>query len=123
VEPFPQHGYFARSLSLPGSTQHPSVARQRTTLLRLLLGPRPHRGLLAFPLVAVLEQVVSSSSLVSTTIVFRVAPPAVIVRSILRPLQLLAREGVPGLKLVKPRGRPLLRPGWGRVGLAGRTLC
>src|SRR5258705_1388260 len=54
----------------------------------------------------------------STTIVFPVAPPAVVVRSVLRPLQVHAREGVPGLKLVKPRGCPLLRPGWGRVRLA-----
>jgi len=68
------------------------------------------------PLVTVLEEVVSR--LVSTTIVLRVAPPAVVVRPVIRALQVHAREGMPGLELVEPRGRPLLRPGWGRVGLA-----
>jgi len=54
--------------------------------LRLLLDPCPHRGLVVFPLVAVLEEVVSR--LVSTIIVFRVAPPAVVARFVPRPLQI-----------------------------------
>jgi len=118
VEPSPQHGCYARSLRPPGCTYHPPAGRPRATsasLLRLLLDPRPHRCQLSFPLVPVLEEVVSR--LMSTTIVFRVAPPAVVVRSVIRALQVHAREGMPGLGLVEPRGRSLLRPGWGRVGL------
>jgi len=72
-----------------------------------------HRGLLVFPLATVLEEVLSR--LVSTTIVLRVAPPAVVVRSVIRALQVHAHEGMPGLELVEPRGRSL---GRGRVGLA-----
>jgi len=56
--------------------------------------------------------------LVSTTTVFRITPPTVVVRSVIRPLQVHAPESVPGIKLVIPRGRPFLRPGWGRVRLA-----
>jgi len=79
---------------------------------------RPHRGLLVLPLaiVTVLEKVVSR--LVITTTVLRVASPAVVVRSVIRALQVHAREGMPGLELVEPRGRSLLHPSWGpRVGL------
>jgi len=68
--------------------------------LRRLLDPRPHHGLLVFPLVAVLEQVVSR--LASTTNVFRVTPTAVVVRSVVRALQVHTREGMPGLELVRP---------------------
>src|SRR5258706_114939 len=31
VEPFSRHGYFARSLGLPGCTYHPPVGRPRAT--------------------------------------------------------------------------------------------
>jgi len=54
---------------------------------------------------------------VSTTIVLRVAL-AMVVWSVNRALQVHAREGMPGLELVEPRGSSLLRPGCGRVGLA-----
>jgi len=64
----------------------------------------------------VLEGVVSR--LVSATIVLRLAPPTAVVRSVIRALQEHAREGIPELELVEPRGRSLLRLGWGRVGLA-----
>jgi len=80
----------ARSLRPPDCTYHPPAAPLLLPFLRLLLGPRLHRGLLVFPLVASLEQVVYR--FVSTTIVFRVAPPAVVVWSVLRPLQVHARE-------------------------------
>jgi len=60
------------------------------------LTPRPHRGLLVFPLVTVLEEVVSR--LVNTTIVLR-APLAVVVRYVIRALQVHAREGMPVLEL------------------------
>ena len=63
-----------------------------------------------------LEEVVPR--LRSPTDVIRVAPPAVVVRSVVRALQVHTREGMPRLELVIPRGRPLLRPGWGRVRLA-----
>jgi len=90
----------------------PPVGRPRATsasLLRHLLGPCPHRGLLVFPLVAVLGNVVSR--LVSTTIVLRVAQPAVVIRSVIRTLQVHAREGIPRIELVEPPGHSLLRPG------------
>jgi len=54
----------------------------------------------------------------STTDVIQVAPPAVVVRAVVGALQVHTREGVPRLELVVTRGRPLLRPGWGRVRLA-----
>jgi len=38
--------------------------------------------------------------------------------SVTRAFQVHTREGMPGLELVDPRGRPLLRPGWGRIGFA-----
>ena len=63
----------------------------------------------------------------STTTVLRVAPPAVVVRSVIRALQVQAREGMPGLDLVEPRGRSFLRAGWGRgracLSLGGHTPC
>jgi len=72
------------------------------------------------PLVAVFEKVVSR--LVSTTIVLRVAPPAVVVR-----LLSVLFKYMPGLELVEPRGCSLLRPGRGRgracLSPGGRTLC
>jgi len=71
---------------------------------------------LVFPPVTVLEEVVYR--LVSTTIVLRVAPPAVVVRSVIRALQVHAREGMSGLELAIPRGRAFLCPGRGRVWLA-----
>ena len=74
VEPSSQHGCFARSLGPPGCTYHLPVGHPRAT--------RPDRRLLVFPLVVVLEQVVSR--LVSTTIVSQVAPPAVVVWFLLR---------------------------------------
>ena len=83
------------------------------------------RGLLVFPLVTVREEVISR--LASTTIVFRVAPPAVVARSVIRALQVHDPEGMPGLELVEPRGRSLLRPGWGSdracLSPGGRTPC
>jgi len=62
-------------------------------LLRSLLGPRPPRGLLVFPLVTVLEEVVSR--LVSTTICSPVARPAVVVQPVIRALQVRTRECMP----------------------------
>jgi len=53
-----------------------------------------------------------------STDVLRVAPPAVVVRSVVGALQVHAREGMSGLELVIPRGRAFLRPGRGRVWLA-----
>jgi len=67
VGPFSRRGCFARSLGPPGCTSPPPVDRPCATSaspLRCLLGPRPHRGLLVFPLVTALEEVVSR--LVST---------------------------------------------------------
>jgi len=58
------------------------------------------------------------SRLLSTTNVLRVAPPAVAIRSVVRAPEVHAREGMPGLELVEPGGRPLLHPGGGRVRLA-----
>ena len=54
----------------------------------------------------------------SAAYVIRVAPPTVVVRSVVGTLQVHTREGMPRLELVVPRDRPLLRPGWGRVRLA-----
>ena len=94
VEPFSRHWYFARSLgpAAPGCTCHPPAEVTHVplllSLLRLLLDPR-HRSWLVFPLVTVLEEV--ASRLVSITIVLRVAPPAVVVRSVFRALQVHAR--------------------------------
>jgi len=81
--------------------------------LRCLLGPRPKFGLLVLPPGTVLEQVVSR--LLSTTNVLRVAPPAVVIRSVVPALEVHAREGMPRLELVESGGRPLLRP-WRGVG-------
>jgi len=66
--------------------------------------------------VTVLKQVVPR--LVSPTVILRVAPLVVIVRSVVGALHVHTREGMPRLELVVPRSRPLLRPGWGRVRLA-----
>jgi len=56
--------------------------------------------------------------LLSTTDVVPVAPPTVVVRSVVGALQVHTREGMPRLELVVSRGHPLLRPGWGRVRFA-----
>ena len=64
----------------------------------------------------ILEEVVSR--LVSATVVLRVAPPAMVVRSVLPAFQAHAPEGMPGLKLVEPCGRSIFRLGYGRASLA-----
>ena len=66
---------------------------------RLLLDPCPQLGLLVLPPRAALEEVVPR--LRSTTYVIRVAPPAVVVRSVVRALQVHTRKGVLRLELVK----------------------
>ena len=80
-------------------------------LPRHLLDPCPQLDLLISPPGAVLEGVVAR--LLHTTVVIRVAPPTVVVRSVVGTLQVHAREGMPRLELVIPRGRPFLRPCWG----------
>ena len=82
---------------------------------RLLLDSCPQLGLLILPPRAVLEEVVSR--LLRSTVVLRVAPPAVVVRPVVHALQVHTREGMPGLELVEPRGCPFLRLSWGRVRL------
>jgi len=82
--------YFARSLEPPGGTYHPPIGRPRATSASpsSFLDPRPHHSLLVLLLVAVLEQ---ASRLASTTTVFWVAPPAVVVRPVLRAFQVHTR--------------------------------
>jgi len=82
-------------------------------LPRRLLDPRHQLGLLILPPRA---EVVAR--LLHTTVVIRVAPPTVVVRSVVGALQVHTREGMPRLELVIPRGRPLLRPCWDWVRLA-----
>ena len=53
--------------------------------------------------------------LVGTTVIAWVTSPTVVVWSVLYPLQV---QGMPGLELVVPGGRPLLHLGRGRVRLA-----
>ena len=38
-----------------------------------------------------------------------------VVQPVPRAFQVYAHDGMPGLELVEPRGRPLLRPGWGWI--------
>src|SRR5258705_6102687 len=68
--------------------------------LRCLLDPHPQFGLLVLPPVTVLKQVFPR--LVSPTVILRVAPPAVVVRSVVGALQVHTREGMPRLELVVP---------------------
>jgi len=56
--------------------------------------------------------------LLGPTDVLRVAPPAVVVWSVVRALQVHTREGMPGLQLVETCSSLLLRPGGGRVRLS-----
>jgi len=67
--------------------------------LRRLPDPSPQLGPLVLPPATVLEQV--APRLMSPTIALRVAPPAVVVRSVVRALQVHTREGMPGLELVE----------------------
>jgi len=86
----------ARSRALQRCTSHPPRGPPHATSafpFRLLLGPRPQCGLLVFPPVTVLEQVVSC--LLCPTVVLRVTPPAVVIRPVVHALQIHTREGMP----------------------------